>query len=548
MPPLSATDLESLVSQFERALLKGEELLKTAKDMPATGFTSVDSGRFAQWHVVCVRLFESAGRGFETYRKLFGTRVTRALGGDIERGMGVLRGFKDELDEQLRAARGLDYGANELEGLERELGEFFRLDAKVAELLDRAGNASENPEELRSEAISVAVEVGSELAARSFGKQSADADVAGVLRGLRVTLLERRQKALETASDEGLAWLISSSLYRREQESGASAAAGLLEVARSCGFGDNETLHRAERALVDVGMAVVVDDGNDRRIALTSGGRDRLRRRRYGSGARPVIESFEPVGERRMEESGLPRRAVVLTALDVEFDAVSELLGSLRRERHPSGTRYTVGDSKGWKVAIVETGAGDSRASLETERAIQFFSPELVVFLGVAGGIKDVSIGDVVVATKVYGYESGKDESEFRPRPEVGEPSYPAIQAARAVAGDLRRDGADFRVFLKPIAAGEKVVASHDSDTARLIRQNYGDAVAVEMEGRGFLVAASASVEVKHVVVRGISDLLDRKAEADAGGSQERASANAASVLARLLDELAHDNPDVCPQ
>lgn len=547
MPSLPVTDLESLVGQADKALVKGEGLLEAATDMPATGFTSVDSSRFTQWHVVCVRLFESAGRGFEAYRNLFGTRVTRAFGDDVERGMGVLRGFRDEVDAQLRAARGFS-GADELEALEGELGEVLRLDAKVAELLGRVGNTSDIPEELRREAISVAVEVGAARAAQSFGKRYADADFTGVLRGLRGTLLDRRQDALEAASDEGLAWLVLSSLYRREQESGISAASGLLEVASSCGFGDNETLHRAERALVDGGMAAIVGDGNDRMISLTSDGRDRLRQRRYGSGRRPVIESFEPTGGRTLDESHSPRTVVVLTALDVEFDAVLELLDSPRRERHPHGTRYMVGDSKGWKVAIVEAGTGDSRASLETERAIQHFSPELVVFLGVAGGIKDVSIGDVVVATKVYGYESGKDGSEFRPRPDVGEPSYRALQAARAVAGDLRRNGTRFRVFLKPIAAGEKVVASHDSETARFIRSNYGDAVAVEMEGRGFLVAASAREGVKYAVVRGISDLLDRKAESDADGSQERASANAASVLACLLDELVHDEPGLGPQ
>lgn len=51
-------------------------------------------------------------------------------------------------------------------------------------------------------------------------------------------------------------------------------------------------------------------------------------------------------------------------------------------------------------------------------------------------------------------------------------------------------------------------------------------------------MAASARVGVNFVVIRGISDLLDGKAASDAAGSQEQASENAASVLARLLDEL----------
>jgi hypothetical protein len=42
-------------------------------------------------------------------------------------------------------------------------------------------------------------------------------------------------------------------------------------------------------------------------------------------------------------------------------------------------------------------------------------------------------------------------------------------------------------VLVGPIEAGEKVVASSRKAAARLIKKNYGDTVAVEMEGRGFL-------------------------------------------------------------
>jgi len=241
------------------------------------------------------------------------------------------------------------------------------------------------------------------------------------------------------------------------------------------------------------------------------------------------------------------RRAVILTALPAEYLAARSHLADCKEAEDALGTVYEVGvfAEGDWSVGVAEIGVGNETAAAAAERAITFFDPEVAFFVGVAGGIKDVKIGDVVAGTKLYGYESGKaTASGLLPRPDVGESSYRMVQRARAESKKsawLTRAGLqsdEAAVLVGPIAAGEKVVASKRSDTYRFLRAQYGDALAVEMEGRGFLAALHAHPGVSALVVRGISDLIEGKAQADESASQSRAASSAAAFAFQVLSAI----------
>jgi nucleoside phosphorylase len=244
--------------------------------------------------------------------------------------------------------------------------------------------------------------------------------------------------------------------------------------------------------------------------------------------------------------------AVMITALPVEYLAVRKHLKNLQEVVHINGTVYERGDftseHQNWEIGIVEVGAGNAGAALEVERAIACFEPDVILFVGIAGGIKDVKLGDVVATTKIYGYESGKSEQKFMPRPEIGLSAYSLEQRARAEARRddwLKRLGDSNltpKVFVAPIAAGDKVIASTKSEVFQFLRSNYGDAVAVEMEGFGFLEAARANHQVSAMVIRGISDLIDDKSNVDKTGYQRIAANNASAFAFAILDKLQLSN------
>jgi nucleoside phosphorylase len=247
-----------------------------------------------------------------------------------------------------------------------------------------------------------------------------------------------------------------------------------------------------------------------------------------------------------------PRRAVILTALSVEFNAVRAHLIDHHEEVH-RGTVYETGifsaNGKVWEVGIVEIGAGNNSAAFEAERAITRFDPIVALFVGVAGGVKDVKVGDVVAATKVYGYESGKAEQTFKPRPDVGNSSYGMEQRARAEA---RRPDWLNRIigtaagwipcaYVGPIAAGEKVIAATESDLFQFIKSTYNDTLAVEMEGRGFLEDTHANPQVMALIIRGISDLINNKSDIDDAVRQEAAARHASAFAFEVLAKLEGD-------
>ncbi|KUL29186.1 5'-methylthioadenosine/S-adenosylhomocysteine nucleosidase family protein [Actinoplanes awajinensis] len=235
---------------------------------------------------------------------------------------------------------------------------------------------------------------------------------------------------------------------------------------------------------------------------------------------------------------------VILTALNVEYEAVRKKINDPQVHWHPAGTRFETGrlGPRGCRVVLGLVGQGNNSSAVLAERAITEFSPAALLFVGVAGALwPGVELGEVVVASQVYAYHGGTSEDDgLKARPKAWEISHRAGQ----IVQHLIRTGEWFpepraRVRFAPIAAGEVVQDSRISEQARWVRQHYNNALAIEMEAAGVAQAAHLNDALPVVVVRGISDRADgTKAQADGANWQPRAAAHAAAFAAALANEL----------
>lgn len=239
---------------------------------------------------------------------------------------------------------------------------------------------------------------------------------------------------------------------------------------------------------------------------------------------------------------------VILTALNLEHDAVRERLVDTQLHYHPKGTLFETGTIRGTRhrIALSLVGKGNHAAAVLAERAVDEFAPVAVLFAGVAGGLrKSARLGDVVIASHVYAYHGGTSEDEgLKSRPRVWEISHGVHQ----IVGHLSRTGgwADPvrpgevvpQALFGPIAAGEILHNSQTSYEAQHLRLHYNDALAVDMEAAG-VAAAGHLGDIPTAIIRGISDRADGTKTADADRSwQPRAAANAAAFAVRLASEL----------
>lgn len=251
---------------------------------------------------------------------------------------------------------------------------------------------------------------------------------------------------------------------------------------------------------------------------------------------------------------------LVATAAAAEEQPIA-LLGALAGETQPvaaalsdarplvlAGIPCLSGTLAGRPVLLATIGVGKVNAAMATALVVERFSPAVVIFTGVAGGLDpELQPGDVVVGERhvqhdlVTHTEQGPVLRGVRNAagvvgPLVLEASPALVALARQVAGGLeleRTAGATRapRVRFGTIATGDSFVGAQAKKTE--LRERLS-ADAVEMEGAA-VAQVCVQLGVPFLVVRGLSD----RAAADAPEEARRNLALAARNAARAALAVA---------
>jgi nucleoside phosphorylase/predicted ATPase len=251
--------------------------------------------------------------------------------------------------------------------------------------------------------------------------------------------------------------------------------------------------------------------------------------------------------------------AVILTTLSVEYLAVRSHLHDLQEVISPRGTIYEKGtftsNQQNCDVMIAEVSSGNAILSLETELALRQFKPDIILLVGIAGGIKQVSLGDVVASTIIYSYDSA---NAYNLGNKSASSSYSlqqrSIFEARANKWlnrlpDADSDSSSPRAFVAPMLSGDGIkFLKEPSFLKKIALEAYApsDAIAIETGGFGFLSSARTHPNVSAMVVRGISSLIESKSDRKYQEIAARnASAFAFEMLAKFKSKSAFNTPTV---
>jgi adenosylhomocysteine nucleosidase len=257
-----------------------------------------------------------------------------------------------------------------------------------------------------------------------------------------------------------------------------------------------------------------------------------------------------------MSSHDAPAPIGILCALPEELRLYREEIDRPTAATH-GGMEVVRGSIAGRHVVLAESGIGKVNAASAATILAEHYACDRLLLSGVAGALDpSLSIGDVVVATRVLQYDYGRVTDDGPVACQPGGMPFPGASdrvgwtlradllahVRRALEGEplpgIRARAGDAPhvpdVRFGPVATGDVFVAS---ERMRADLTSRFGALAADMES-GAMVQVAERYGIGWLVVRAVSDLAGRDGTVDFTVFLEDAAHTAASLVRRLVPLL----------
>lgn len=215
-------------------------------------------------------------------------------------------------------------------------------------------------------------------------------------------------------------------------------------------------------------------------------------------------------------------KIVVLTAVPNEFEVLRKLL----IEKRVGETLEDIDgayfyehisvpiDGVECTIILGITGQGNVEASIYVMDALNRYKPDLFLFAGTCGGVKDVKVGDTVIVTNVFDIFRGKESNQWGAKPSGAGMNSALRGICTSIMMQVNRGeklknlyvDVNSHVFMGDIGSSSAIVAAEKSKIRDMLYRNYANVIAVEMEGYGFYKTLKENNYNAGILVRAVTD------------------------------------------
>ncbi|WKS94826.1 5'-methylthioadenosine/adenosylhomocysteine nucleosidase [Riemerella columbina] len=196
-------------------------------------------------------------------------------------------------------------------------------------------------------------------------------------------------------------------------------------------------------------------------------------------------------------------KIAIIGAMEVEIKHLREALEN-RQEKQIHQFQFYTGTIGHHEVVVLLSGVGKVSAAVSTTLLIDHFAPDLVINTGTAGGLRNVAVKDIILATGVkhhdvdltaFGYQLGQPSQ----MPPAFIPDAYFLEKAQAI------------ITQHQLSANQGLIVSGDAfinqpEKFEWIKQAFPEAKAVEMEAAA-IAQVCHQMRTPFIILRAISDI-----------------------------------------